>query len=174
MSILPAQMKLTHLSRILWVFPTSATATPSWPQQREHPRRFLREQSPHPRRPILKPTYWCPLGMCVWSHLPLTWLFCSYLHSWAQKTVIFGRQEAYLGSSECSSAGCAPDISPTPDFGGVDTRGDSMGGTDRGVSAGGAIVGNDDEGTGAGSADVGRERFSPYLGCPRSGWGGHC
>jgi hypothetical protein len=93
-------------------------------------------------------------------------LLSSFLSS---KTVIFGRQEAYLGSSECSSAGCAPDISPTPDFGGVDTRGDSMGGTDRGVSAGGAIVGNDDEGTGAGSADVGRERFSPYLGCPRSG-----
>jgi hypothetical protein len=75
----------------------------------------------------------------------------------SSKKVIFGRQEAYLGDSECSPAGCAPVVSPAPDSREVDVGGDCTGGTDRGVGVGGVDTSNDDEGVDTAGVNVGGE-----------------
>jgi hypothetical protein len=98
------------------------------------------------------------LLVCVCVKPSTFYMTChSYLHSWAQKEVIFGWHEAYLDNSKCSSVGYTLTVSPTLDSRGVNAVGDSVSGTDRGASAGST----DDEGAGPVGVDIGREQCHP-------------
>jgi hypothetical protein len=88
--------------------------------------------------------------------------------------VVSSLQKAYLDDFEGSSIGCAPDVSPVPDFREVNACEGHAGSAGRWAGVGGAETGDVDGGAGLAGAGADEERHRPYQGQARSGGGGCC